>query len=202
MFSGANPNTVDAHGNTPLHVAVSEKSIKCVRALVNQENYSSDVNLSFIDTLNDDGLTAMHLAIRMSQLSIFQMLEAAGASVLLCESKQGDSVLHMAVQEDSVDFVHHLLNHSKVDVSIKNNSNYTALGLAVSADPQHPNIIKMLAEHHEEKFPITFVSVKSTYTKRNKNIIYDIFRHRQSKIFPILTTSTETMIQWLILQLA
>lgn len=133
-----------------MHIAVSEGSINCVAELVNQNNYTKKSHPLQIDTQNDDGMTPLHLAIRKSNLQIVQIFEAAGASLSLCEPKQGDSVLHMAVQQNSEDLVQHLLANSRIDVSQKNTSNYTALGLALGADPMQPNIISMLKIKEED----------------------------------------------------
>lgn len=150
---------MDTSGNTPLHVAVSEQSIACVKALIDPANYTSKSNQLQIDTCNYEGSTALHLSILDTNFAIFQILEAAGASVYLCDSKQGDSVLHMAVQQNFVVLVQHLLEHTKFDVSLKNHSNYTALGLALSADPVQPQIVNMLTDYTEEEKPeITDVS--------------------------------------------
>lgn len=154
---------MDNAGNTPLHLAVSEGAIQCVAALVNQQNYTTKSHPLLIDIFNDYGMTALHLAIRKSNLHILKMVEAAGASLKLCEPKQGDSVLHMAVQQNSEDLVHHLLASAEINVAQRNTSNYTALGLALGANPVQPNIVSMLKEREDDQTPVTNVVNVSKY---------------------------------------
>lgn len=167
ILVGANPNKVDNAGNTPLHIAVSENAIQCVAELVNQTNYTTKSHALLIDIQNDDGMSSLHMAIRKNNLEIVQMIEAAGASLKLLEPKQGDSVLHMAVQQNSADLVQHLLANSHIDVTQKNTSNYTALGLALGADPMEPNIVQMLKIKEED------ISSNSVHFQSNDTQSFD-----------------------------
>lgn len=141
---------MDSAGNTPLHIAVSECSVHCVHELVNQDNYTRKSHPLQIDIQNDVNMAPLHLAIQKSNLQIVEMIEKAGASLSSRDPKQGNSVLHMAVQQNSEDLVNHLLANPHIDVSQKNTSNYTALDLALCADPMQPNIVNMLMIKEED----------------------------------------------------
>lgn len=177
---------MDNAGNTPLHIAVSEGSIRCVAELVNQQNYTTKSYPLLIDIPNDDGMTPLHLAIRKSNLAIVKMFEAAGASMILCEPKQGDSVLHMAVQQNSEDLVQHLLAHSNINVSLKNTSNHTALAVALGTDPLQPNIVNMLKIKEEDN---TWSNVRVLILHLQFHIIktFSIRSLNQTPVFPMQT---------------
>lgn len=90
---GADPRTVDVNGNTPLQVAVKYGNDKCVAKLLEFSN-----NLFNVDSINNKGQTALHMAVWESNLAIVKQLVKAKASVHLTERSQGYDILHIAVK--------------------------------------------------------------------------------------------------------
>lgn len=142
-LSGADPNVADVKGNTPLHVAVAENHARCVGALI--DNQTSQQQL-LLDMANDEGMTALHLSIRNGHIINVKRLINAGASTKVAESKQGNSALHFAVQESSIELVKYLLSSTNVDANQTNNSDQTPLQLALCAEPVVEKIVEMLLE--------------------------------------------------------
>lgn len=129
---GANPNAPDRDNNTPLHLAVKYAFVTCVSAICDAANYPTapSTHALHIDATNNDGYTALHLAIREKHVDMVQILTAAGASAAKREARQGDNCLHMAVTCNSTDIVAHLLATTDVDMHETNISNLTPLELA------------------------------------------------------------------------
>lgn len=146
---GANPNTWDCNGNTPLHVAVAESRQMCIARIVDQSHYTPKSKPLDINLANDQGMTALHLAVKNHNLEAVKRLVEAGASVKMAERKHGNSILHIAVAERAVDIVRFLLQKTKVDVNQMTSSGYTPLHLACvcteTADSKE--IVRLLLEH-------------------------------------------------------
>uniref|UniRef100_A0A1B0DRJ1 Uncharacterized protein n=1 Tax=Phlebotomus papatasi TaxID=29031 RepID=A0A1B0DRJ1_PHLPP len=146
---GANPNTWDCNGNTPLHVAVAEGRQMCIARIVDQSHYTPKSKPLDINLANDQGMTALHLAVKNHNLEAVKRLVEAGASVKIAERKHGNSILHIAVAERAVDIVRFLLQKTKVDVNQMTSSGYTPLHLAcVSTETaDSKEIVRLLLEH-------------------------------------------------------
>lgn len=144
MPAGADPNFVDGHGNTPLHCAVQEQSIDCVAMLLGSHSLNDSKPVISLDQCNDDGFTPFHLAVSSNNLAICKLLEE-NASISNTdlhnrnELKKGNSILHIAVESQSIDILRYLLKIGKVDVNVRNASGHTALYLAKVNDYQYSN---------------------------------------------------------------
>lgn len=95
---------------------------------------------------NDEGMTALHLAIRNDHIINVERLINAGASTKVAESKQGNNALHFAVQESSVEMVKYLLASTNANANLTNSSDQTPLQLALCAEPVVGKIVDMLLE--------------------------------------------------------
>lgn len=136
LMLGANPNLTNCDGNTALHIAVLENLELCVRKLLQSQRHKPNINLT-----NDNGLTALHLAARNANEQIAKQLCEAGASVKISESKHGNNVLHIAVEQSAVKLVKYLLTETAVNPLQQNLTDQTALQLV---KPHCTPILEML----------------------------------------------------------
>ncbi|XP_044727865.1 nuclear factor NF-kappa-B p100 subunit isoform X2 [Chrysoperla carnea] len=146
MKINANPNCPDAKGDTVFHTALkSQQNAKKIYDIVKMLcNYNS---LDF-DLENDDGLTAVHLAVRSNNLAVTSLLIEKGADVNHISSHDGDSALHMAVTNNNIDIVKYLLEFSKININQQNFGGYTALHKAVAEE--NADICKILRVYNAD----------------------------------------------------
>ena len=88
--AGANVNTEDVNGNTPLHYAVEIKSIEIVKAIIKA---GAD-----LEAENNTRSTPLMIAIAGDDLKMIQLLMGSGALVKVSGSKNRYDVLHTAAQ--------------------------------------------------------------------------------------------------------
>lgn len=89
LLDGANPNTADARGYTPLMLACAYGSAAMRRLLMQAKG----VNLN---ATNEDGNTALILAAQQADVTLLQELITAGADVNLCNNS-GHPALSYAI---------------------------------------------------------------------------------------------------------
>uniref|UniRef100_A0A2M4CYK8 Putative ipt domain of the transcription factor nfkappab n=1 Tax=Anopheles darlingi TaxID=43151 RepID=A0A2M4CYK8_ANODA len=128
LAAGANPNYCDYRGNTVLHRTIVENSSEMVSLLLQNKGSSGHL----FDCCNDDGLTPLQAAVYTKNLKLTRMMIEAGANVEEKDLKHGNNILHIAVDNDSLDIVHYLLaNVTKCELWREpNNAGYTPLQLA------------------------------------------------------------------------
>lgn len=108
----------DDHGNTPLHQAVYNNQSETVRVLLQSD--ATNVN-----ELNNDGVTALVLAVNNSNINLAEMLLKNGADVNL-HLLNGNSALHYAAGIGN----HHigkLLIEAGADINSRNSYSETPL---------------------------------------------------------------------------
>lgn len=98
---GADPNIFDGKGNTPLHIAVELGLPMCMSRILDKQNYTPKSKQLHIDLANHQGMTPLHLAVRKNNLSAVKSLLEANASTKISETKNGNNVLHIAIEEVS-----------------------------------------------------------------------------------------------------
>uniref|UniRef100_A0A182YJK6 Uncharacterized protein n=1 Tax=Anopheles stephensi TaxID=30069 RepID=A0A182YJK6_ANOST len=148
LKAGAKLTFCDYRGNTALHRAVVENVPAMVRLLLRH----GQAGRSRLDCTNDDGLTALQAAVYARNLKITRILIDAGASVREKDLKHGNNILHIAVDNDSLDIVNYVLEHVNRELGLEqNNAGYTPLQLAdaKSATGQGNNklIVRELLRH-------------------------------------------------------
>jgi len=97
---GANPNVYDAEALTPLHLAVNQGHMSCVRALLN--NWAK-VNLSDTDVTGPGDAYEVH-----------KMVSVPGASLYI--AKRG-TPLHVCAATDRAPIAEHLIDEAGADVN-------------------------------------------------------------------------------------
>ncbi|XP_035794403.1 nuclear factor NF-kappa-B p105 subunit-like isoform X2 [Anopheles albimanus] len=132
LAAGANPNYCDYRGNTALHRAIVENAPEMVSLLLQHKGSPAGSGGQLFDCCNDDGLTPLQAAVYAKNLKLTRMLIEAGANVEEKDLKHGNNILHIAVDNDSLDIVHYLLaNVEKCELWREpNNAGYTPLQLA------------------------------------------------------------------------
>lgn len=124
---GATMTICDFRGNTVIHRAVVDGSLDSLDVLLSHCKRAG----VRVDTTNDEGCTALHLAVMCRNLKITRLLLERGASQAQRDLKHGNNILHIAVESDSLDMVNYILEN--VDRRLgeePNNAGYTPLQLA------------------------------------------------------------------------
>ena len=110
LVKGFDPNTTDPAGQTGLHLAIREASIKSALILINSP--ATDVN-----KLNAQGESALMLASLKGEMQIAEMLIARKADV----NKTGWTPLHYAASAGQLEVIRLLLeNHAYIDAESPN----------------------------------------------------------------------------------
>ena len=119
------------YGDTALHIAINNESEIMVDKLLKHK----DVD---IHAMNDMRLTELHYACEWSNIPIhlFKLILEKTADIN-AKDYNGDTALHIAIDNESKQVLEELLNHKGLDVNVKNNDNLTALHLA-SCWPNFP----------------------------------------------------------------
>ncbi|XP_026468216.1 nuclear factor NF-kappa-B p105 subunit-like [Ctenocephalides felis] len=126
LAAGINPNITDDDGNTPLHTAVREKCLNAVTHLLN----SKSKHKVEIDVENNDGKTALHLAVAGGNCQIVAKLLAKNADVNHGDALNDNTALHIAVENNHPDVVKILLDVPNISVDEYNRQGHTPLHLA------------------------------------------------------------------------
>lgn len=139
---GANPTIITKQGDLPLHLAVSASHNECISELLHY-NTSRDCNLT-----NYNGCTPLHIAAREKNLAAVMKLVNAGADVNKRDTLLGRTMLHVAVEEGSVDVTRYLLEQTNIDVNAANYAGNTALHAAVVFEgTDAPELCRLLLQY-------------------------------------------------------
>jgi ankyrin repeat protein len=112
LEKGADPTIRNNKGDTPFHLAAQFLTDTHVLGLMLGNEIKID-----IDEKNNDGETALHLAIDKSNVTAVRLLLSNGANPNVAD-KDGDTPLHWAAHyAKDMDIVDLLLNHPDVDVN-------------------------------------------------------------------------------------
>lgn len=151
LLLGCDPNIQDHNGNTALHIAVQERNKNCIDSFLIYMSSSpkSRVNLKLT---NDAGLTPLHLAIRNNMLdNIEKFLRYDKSAVLVCNTKDGNNALHMAVVHQNVPLIKLIMELHNVNLETRNAAGRTVLDLTKMLDPAaRKNILELLLQTNTE----------------------------------------------------
>lgn len=139
---GADPNTCDDRGLSPLHVAVKiPNGVECVNILLSSK-------LTNMESYTDLGWTPLLLAAEAGSYDAVSSLIRAGANVNNTDKSYGRSVLHIAVEGGHKEIVEFLLRNTSINVNKTNFTGNTALHIAVAyAGTRAKELCKLLIEY-------------------------------------------------------
>ena len=135
LESGAEIYCADATGSSCFHIACKNNDSKLLKGLF-EFIVEAGKRLSSIEAIlnkpNYDGLTPLHVAVKLNHMEVIQMLLQTGFMEINKKSmKDGMSALNLAAKFGHFKIVELLLNQPKIDVNSKSNSGLTALHFAV-----------------------------------------------------------------------
>ncbi|XP_067390103.1 NF-kappa-B inhibitor alpha [Emydura macquarii macquarii] len=109
LKAGCDPEIRDFRGNTPLHIACEQGSLRGVSVLT---QYCQQHHLySVLQSANYNGHTCLHLASIQGYLAIVERLLSLGADVNAQEPCNGRTALHLAVDLQNSELVSLLVKH-------------------------------------------------------------------------------------------
>lgn len=161
---GTNTNLVDSDGNTPLHIAVAERSADEILQTLIAAKFP-------VNNRNRTGMTALLASVKANQESLARILLASGsdsfasdnsgecaASLALVKMQSfipliaeyaadktdtiGDGLLHYAARMGTAEVVNRLLTLPRIDRMARNIAGETAYDIAIRW--QRPDIAKLL----------------------------------------------------------
>ena len=133
--AGADVNTRDDEGSTPLYLAAENGRLQVVRMLL---EHGANVGAE-----DNQGKTPLHGAAKAGRVEVVRMLLEHGANVG-AEDNQGKTPLHGAVKDGWVEVVRMLLEHG-ANVGAEDNQGKTPLHGA--AEDGMVEVVRMLLEH-------------------------------------------------------
>ena len=144
---GVNVNQIDAFGNSPLHVAVSQNDLESVQELLRA---TTELQL---DVINDDGFTSIHLAVANENLMITECLAEAGADLRKVIPQTGENVLHTAVKNSKINMplINYLIERCQDLLQLENNSGLNVLQAAANSS-QPESLIAHLETLYDESY--------------------------------------------------
>ncbi|ACE05769.1 hypothetical protein Aasi_0340 [Candidatus Amoebophilus asiaticus 5a2] len=164
---GANINTRDKEGLTPLHWIAGRGNLEMLTLLLNASGIDINAKDKYgytplhralsrnlidvvilliksganINTRDKEGLTPLHCAVHKGYIEIVKLLLKHGAAVY-DSFRDGYTPLHLASQGGHTDIVGLLLNKIGIDVDPKDQYGQTPLHMA--AEQRHADIVKLL----------------------------------------------------------
>ncbi|NP_001086998.1 NFKB inhibitor alpha L homeolog [Xenopus laevis] len=105
--AGCDPEIQDFRGNTALHIACKQGSLRGVGVIF---QHCEKQLPALLKSVNYDGHTCLHLASIQGYLALVEILIAKGADVNAQEPCNGRTALHMAVDLQNYDLMSLLLN--------------------------------------------------------------------------------------------
>ncbi|KFW08730.1 NF-kappa-B inhibitor alpha, partial [Eurypyga helias] len=141
LKAGCDLEIRDFRGNTPLHIACQQGSLRSVSVLT---QYCQPHHLlAVLQATNYDGHTCLHLASIQGYLAIVEYLLSLGADVNAQEPCNGRTALHLAVDLQNSDLVSLLVKHG-ADVNKVTYQGYSPYQLTWGRD--NPSIQEQLKQ--------------------------------------------------------
>ncbi|XP_022093056.1 NF-kappa-B inhibitor epsilon-like [Acanthaster planci] len=157
ILAGAQVDSIDRNGDTPLHIACKLSDDGCIRALTERisplelqkgmvQHTAARVQQlpQDLELRNFEGFTCIHILGFLGDLEHLDYLVQLGANINAPDGKSGRTALHYAVEMGSLMLTHHLVNVLDADVDAMTYDLCTPLHLAVGR--QLKAIVMLLVE--------------------------------------------------------
>ena len=120
-----NPNVLDIHGNTPLHIACREDYLECVKLIIETSTVSLRVDFNLT---NKQKKTALHLACMNGNKSIAEYLLTHAECNPNIQDMYGNTPLHIATWNSELELLKSIIETSTVSSvpDLSNNDRQTA----------------------------------------------------------------------------
>lgn len=139
LKSGIDSNVQNADGNTALHCALEQRRAEMVHLLL--EHTRQDPRIT-----NEKGEQLMHIAAAKWDIETFKQLAPATPHTHIdAQTKNGETVMHIAAQAGAAHIVEYLLDFPNIDVNVQGGQSQTPLHLA--CEEGHIDIVTMLLNH-------------------------------------------------------
>jgi ankyrin repeat protein len=112
-------------GFFPLHVAASKGYSEVVRILTEDRRFSN------VNQLDDQGMSALHIAVSCNFLYVARVLIEANCELNVCDDL-GSTPLHLALELGQLDVIPALLECESIDINRKNRVGFTPLHLGAA----------------------------------------------------------------------
>ncbi|KAL4230518.1 hypothetical protein ACF0H5_010900 [Mactra antiquata] len=164
IVAGAEIDSRNKQGNTPLHLACRDGHIEIVRHLLEPVRYQEIKQNKYeipyqkipqdLFTRSYEGLTVLHLAAMNKHLDIVELLTEKEINLNLQEGKAGRTILHWACNQGDIKLVRLLLRHRSCNINARAYDGSTPFDLA--RDGGHDLVCMTLAaagaRHGEEEY--------------------------------------------------
>ncbi|KAM5194119.1 nuclear factor NF-kappa-B p105 subunit [Mantella aurantiaca] len=125
LKAGGDPLMLDRNGNSVLHLACNEGDATTLSILLKHPKLAEIINLP-----NNDGLSAVHIAVIANSMGCLRQLISVRADVNAQEQKSGRTPLHFAVEQDNISLAGCLLLEGDASVDSTTYDGSTPLHIA------------------------------------------------------------------------
>ncbi|XP_023315086.1 ankyrin-1-like [Trichogramma pretiosum] len=135
LEKGADPNSTNPHGSTPLHVICQDDRDDYVAVKMLLELSQKHDQFVHLNVLDDSGNAPVHWAVRRGNRGVFSELLRKGTDPNLTD-KDGSTPLHLICEkyEDNALFLKPFLKYYNVDVNAQDKRGNTALHYALRSN--------------------------------------------------------------------
>ena len=149
---GADPIIQDVKGRTALHIVCENGDIGTLifldAIIVGDENRIKESIRHCLNMHTYDGLTCLHIAVKLHDVPVVNMLLNWGSDANIRDRKSGRTALHFAAEKGSTEIVKILVNRPDVDIEMKTYNKETPLNLAYHR--KHDAVVQLLVDRGAE----------------------------------------------------
>ena len=150
---GADPIIQDIKGRTALHIVCENGDIGTLIFLyamhiVGDENRIKESIRHCLNMHTYDGLTCLHIAVKLHDVPVVNMLLNWGSDANIRDRKSGRTALHFAAEKGSTEIVKILVNRPDVNIEMENYNKETPLILAYHR--KHDDVVQLLVDKGAE----------------------------------------------------